>query len=96
MLQVYLINTLIFTAILLLIVLIVGAVQLVLILIDARRATKEVMAKVQVVTSAIDLASLFFGGLSGAHKRYEKSTLLALAAGLKKGLQVLFKRKGGE
>lgn len=102
MLQIYLINILIFTAIILLIALIVAVVQIVLILIDARQTTKELKTKLQSVFSVIDLATMFLGGLEGAKRRLikqaipDQSTMVAFAAGLKKGLAVLFKGKGGE
>lgn len=98
MLQSYLINALFFCGILLLLALTVGAVQLILILLDIRRMAKEIKEKVKIVTSFFDILSLFMGGLEGAKKRIGKklvpggSTLLAFSAGLKKALQVFLKK----
>jgi len=98
MLQTYLINGLFFCGILLLIVLIVAIVQIVLILFGVRQMTKEIQKKVLALTSAIDIISLFMGGLEGAKKRLkkkldpDKSTLVAFISGLKRGLQVLFNK----
>lgn len=92
MLQYYLVNILIFCAILLLIVLIVGAIQLVLMAIDIRKMTDEVKNKVLAITSLFDIVSLVIGGLDIAKRKIPIShNLTAFAAGLKKALQVLFK-----
>jgi hypothetical protein len=94
--QVYLMNSLIFCAILLLIVLIVGAVQLTLIMIDLRRTVSDVTDKVRAVTSLLEIVTSLAGVLDLSKGRFGrklpgKSTLIAFAAGLKKGLNVLFK-----
>lgn len=98
MLQNYLIDALILCGILLLIALTVGAVQLIIILLDFRRMANEIKEKIKVLTSFLDIVSLFMGGLEGAKKRIGKklvpggSTLLAFSAGLKKALQVFLKK----
>lgn len=99
-----LVNILIFCGILLLIALVVTTVQGILILVDVRRTTKQVTKKLLALTSALDIIGLFLGGMEGAKKRIhhkfnpEKSTFVAFAAGLKKGLQVLLNKEeeGGE
>ena len=102
MFQVYLINALIFCGIVILIALIVAMVQIILILLDVRRMTKEIKKKLFALTSLFDILSLLFGGFEGAKKRFKKKlkfdqpTLMAFMGGLKKGLEVLFKSKGGE
>ncbi len=102
MLQYYLINVLIFTGIILLIALIVAAVQGILILIDVRKTAKEIKTKITVLTSALDIVSLFLGGVEGAKHRFikkvapNKTTILAFISGVKKGLSVLMSSKGGE
>lgn len=102
MIQYYLINVLIFTGIILLIALIVAAVQVILILIDARKTAKEITAKIAVLTSAIDIVSFFLGGVEGAKHRFlkkvapNKTTIMAFVSGVKKGLSVLTKDKGGD
>jgi hypothetical protein len=58
MLQTWLLNGLIFCSILLLIVLIVGAVQLVMILIDVRRTTGTVTEKVRAVASLLGQSTM--------------------------------------
>ena len=95
--QIYLVNSLIFCAILLLIAFIVGTVLLIIILIDVRRSVREVTAKVHAVTSLIDIATMLVGALDMAKGRLGekmpgKGTAVAFAAGLKKGLEVLFKK----
>jgi uncharacterized protein YoxC len=97
MMNAYLINILLFCAILLLIAFIVGTVLLVLIIIDVRRTVKEVTAKVHAVTSLIDIVTMLAGAVDMAKGRLGKklpgkSTAAAFAAGLKKGLEVLFKK----
>ncbi|KPJ64998.1 hypothetical protein AMJ44_11535 [candidate division WOR-1 bacterium DG_54_3] len=100
--QEILINVLIFCGILLLVALIVAMVQIILIMVDIRRMTKEIKKKVYALTSLFDIVSLLFGGVEGAKKRFkkklspDKSTIVAFMGGLKKGLQVLLGRKGGE
>ena len=94
--QVYLVNSLIFCAILLLIVLIVGAVQLALIMIDLRRTVSDVTDKVRAVTSLLEIVTSLAGVFDLSKGRFGrklpgKPTLIAFAAGLKKGLNVLFK-----
>jgi hypothetical protein len=97
-----LINILVFCGILLLIALIVAAVQGILILLDVRRAEKEVMKKVAMVSSAVDIVSIVAGGVGGAKKVIGKkissdgSTITAFMAGLKKGLEVFFAKGGKE
>jgi LytS/YehU family sensor histidine kinase len=97
MLQTYLINILLFCAILLLIAFIVGTVQLIIILIDVRRSVKEVTEKVNAITSLFDIVTVFSGAFGLAKGKLSgrmpgKTTLTAFAAGLKKGLEVLFKK----
>lgn len=93
-----LINILIFCGIVLLIALTVAVVQVVIMMIDINRMTKEIKKKILALTSVIDIITLLFGGLSGAKKTLkkklnpDKSTLVAFIAGLKKGLQVLLKK----
>lgn len=58
MLQTYLINGLIFCGILLLIVMIVGAVQVVIILIDVRKTTGTVTEKVRAVASLLSQSTV--------------------------------------
>jgi hypothetical protein len=53
MMQAYLVNTLIFCTILLVIALVVGAVQLILILVDVRKMTHEVKEKVMFLTGQV-------------------------------------------
>ena len=53
MLQEYLINILIFCAIILIIALIVGSIQLILILFDVRKMTRELKDKVVSVASSV-------------------------------------------
>ncbi|MDD5382979.1 MAG: hypothetical protein PHH60_04925 [Candidatus Margulisbacteria bacterium] len=94
MLQVYLINTLIFCSVLLLLALIVGAIQLIMILVDVRKMTHEIKEKFMIVTSVFDIVSLIVGGLGSAKKKFknaDSSTIVGVVAGIKKGLQVLFK-----
>ena len=98
MLQTYLVNILLFCGILLLIAFIVIAVQIVIVMLDVRRMSNEVKKKIQVLTSIFDIVTLLIGGLGEAKKRVVRtvspndSTMVAFAAGLKKGLEVLFKR----
>lgn len=95
-----LINILIFCGIILLIALTVAAVQAILILMDMRRAEKEIMKKVSLISSAVDIVSIVTGGVGGAKKVIGKklssdgSTLNAFVAGLKKGLEVFFEKGG--
>lgn len=101
MLQTYLINILIFAGIILLLVLVVAAIQMILILLEARRAAKELKAKVAVITSAIDVVSMVLGGVEGAKARIIKNlipgkkNINALVAGVKKGVSVLVQGKKG-
>ncbi|MCU0641529.1 MAG: hypothetical protein MUC35_05515 [Candidatus Margulisbacteria bacterium] len=53
MVQTYLINLLIFCTILLVIALVVGAVQLIMILVDVRKMTHEVKEKVMFLTGSV-------------------------------------------
>jgi CHASE3 domain sensor protein len=97
MLQAYLINILLFCAVLLLIVFIVGTVQLVIILIDVRKTTREVTEKVRAITSLLDIVSILFGALNMTKGKIKdkipgKSTLFALVSGLKKGLETLLRK----
>lgn len=97
MLQTYLLNILIFCAILLLIAFVVGTVLLVIILIDVKRSVREVTEKVRAVTSLIDVVTMLAGAVDLAKGRLGKklpgkSTLVAFTAGLKKGLEVLLKK----
>lgn len=100
--QTYLINILIFCGVILLLALTVAAVQSIIILVDVRRAAREVKLKIIAVTSLIDIVSLVLGGMDLAKGRIGRkfankgSTIIALVAGLKKGMQVLFNPKGGE
>ena len=102
MIQAYLINILIFCAIILLIVIIVGAVQAVIVMIDVRRSTKEVTKKVRAITSALDIVALLFGGLGRGKKKAQsrliapdEATIVPYIAGVKKALQVLLKKREG-
>jgi hypothetical protein len=63
MMQTYLVNTLIFCTILLVIALVVGAVQLIFILVDVRKMTREVKDKV------LFFANSVFGSLAVGIKR---------------------------
>ena len=97
MLQTYLINILLFCAVLLLIVFIVGTVQLVIILIDVRKTAREVTEKVRAITSLLDIVSILFGALNMTKGKIKdkipgKSTLFALVSGLKKGLETLLSK----
>lgn len=98
MIQTYLINSLIFCGILLIIVLIVGAVQITLLLIDLRKTTKDVKDKIYLFLSIFDIFTLIFGGLKGVKQRLgnkvtaDSSNLVGLVAGLKKAFQVLIKK----
>lgn len=97
MLQTYLIYALIVCAIVLLVVLIVAAVQLVMIISDLRRVEREVADKVRAVSSILDVVSFLTGSFDVARsainrKMPGKFTLVAFAAGLKKGLDVLLKK----
>ncbi|MDD5594274.1 MAG: hypothetical protein PHG97_06010 [Candidatus Margulisbacteria bacterium] len=97
MMQTYLLNILIFCAILLLIAFVVGTVLLIIILIDVKRSVREVTEKVRAVTSLIDVVTMLAGAVDLAKGRLGKklpgqSTLVAFAAGLKKGLEVLLKK----
>ncbi len=58
MLQTYLLNSLIFCGILLLIVLIVGAVQIVIILIDLRKTTGSVTEKIRAVATLLSASTV--------------------------------------
>ena len=107
MLQSYLINILFGCLIVLVLALIVGAIQMAVILIDIRKVTGETKAKVLSAMSVVDVASVFFSGLVQRRRWKKKAAeeeaeegegsdyLAAAIAGLKKGLQVFFK-KGGE
>ena len=100
MFQTYLINTLIFCVILLLLAITVGAVQLALIMFDVRQMEKEARKKFMAVLSVFDVVTLLLGGLGGLKKRIQKnvapdrSTFVALIAGIKKGLQVFLRKEG--
>lgn len=96
MIQMYLANILIFCGILLLLALTVAVVQGIVILIDVRRVSREVTNKVLAITSLFDIVTMLVGGLGEAKKRVGKkmdsNTVVAFAAGLKKAVQVLFKK----
>ena len=96
MIQMYLTNILIFCGILLLLALTVAVVQGIIILIDVRRVSREVTNKVLAITSLFDIVTMLVGGLGEAKKRVGKkmdsNTVVAFAAGLKKAVQVLFKK----
>ena len=100
MFQTYLINTLIFCVILLLLAITVGAVQMALIMFDVRQMEKEARKKFMAVLSVFDVVTLLLGGLGGLKKRIQKnvapdrSTFVALIAGIKKGLQVFLRKEG--
>lgn len=93
--QIYLINTLIGCGIALLIALTIAVIQVIAVLLDIRHTTNAIKKKVNAVISAIDVVSGFFGGMERAKKRTKKnvapnkSTLIAFAAGIKEGLEVL-------
>ncbi|MFA6549246.1 MAG: hypothetical protein WCT39_04870 [Candidatus Margulisiibacteriota bacterium] len=89
----YLINILIFCGILLLIALTVAVVQGIIILIDIQRTTREVKKKIEIFTSLFDIATMVLGGVGKMKSRaMEKSTMVAVVAGIKKSLQILFKK----
>lgn len=96
MMQMYLTNILVFCGILLLLALTVAVVQGIVILIDVRRVSREVTNKVLAITSLFDIVTMLVGGLGEAKKRVGKkmdsNTVVAFAAGLKKAVQVLFKK----
>jgi len=94
MIYTYLMNTLIFCAILLLLALIVGAVQLSIIMVDVRKMTREVKNKFMAVSSVLDIVGLVIGGLASSRKKGapDGATVAGFAAGLKKALKVLFKK----
>ena len=97
MLQTYLVNILIFCAILLLLVFVVAMVQIVIVLIDIRKTTKTITEKIQVVSSLFDIVTMLTGAFDLAHGRLKnnlpgKSTISALVAGIKKGLEVFLKK----
>ena len=102
MIQTYLVNILLFSAILLLLTLTIGAVQIVLILLDLRKTATELKKKLEVFTSMLDIATLLFGGLNSAKRRVASkfsangSVLLAFVAGFKKALKILFNKKGDD
>ncbi|MFC1511088.1 hypothetical protein ACFL5U_01720 [Candidatus Margulisiibacteriota bacterium] len=97
-----LINLLIFCGIILLLAITVGVVQGIIVMIDVRRTTKKVTKKVEAVTSIIDIGALLLGGVDGAKKRMQnqlapsKDNIVALIGGIKRGLQVLFKKDNGD
>jgi|GEM_PF-1370227 len=99
MLETYLINILLFCGIALLITLTVAVIQGIIILVDIRHTSKEVKKKLYSLTSVIDVVSVLMGGMESAKKRLKKkmtpskSTMIAFAAGVKKGLEVLLKPK---
>ena len=72
MLYAYLINILIGCAILLLIALTVSVIMLICILNDARQVSKECKDKFLVLTSVVDIASVFLNGLGLFKKRVKK------------------------
>jgi len=80
MLKIYLFNILIFCGILLLLALTVAVVQMALILVDIKKVVGETRKKALALVSAIDIASLKIG-------------LIALAAGLRRLFQVLFRKR---
>ena len=98
MMQLYLINALIFCGIILLLVLIVGAIQVALLLLDVRKTTREVKDKIYTVLSLFDIFSLIFGGLKSVKHRLgsklakDSPNLVGFIAGLKKALQVLLNK----
>ncbi|MFH1387260.1 MAG: hypothetical protein ABIH50_06315 [bacterium] len=93
MIQTYLINILLFCGILLLLSLTVAVIQGILIFIDIRKMTHEVKEKVLAVTSVLDILTAFLGGLGiMKSKLSSESTIIGFAAGLKKALQILFKK----
>ncbi len=85
MVQIYLINILIFCAILLLIAFVVGMIQLILILVDVRRVSREISKKVVAFTGIFDVLTLLIKGFAAGKS-------LPFIAGLKKALQVLVKK----
>jgi hypothetical protein len=90
--QVYLINILFFCLILLVLALTVGALQMVLILIDVRKTSSEISSKVRMVASLFDIVTMLVGGMGTAKRKMNDSSLAAFAAGLKKSFEVLFKK----
>jgi hypothetical protein len=97
MFQIYLVNALIFCVILLVIALVVGAIYLIMILADVRKMTGEIKNKFLAVASVLDIVAMVIGGLGGAKKKFQStdsSTFVAFMSGLKKALQVFFKKEG--
>jgi hypothetical protein len=94
--QVYLINILIGCGIALLIALTIAVIQIIAILYDIRSTTKAIKKKIDAVMAAIDFVGNVFGGFERAKKKIKKkmapneSIMIAFAAGVKKGLEVMF------
>lgn len=93
-----LINSLVFCGIIFLIALIVATIMVIMILLDIRRTTKEVREKVTAIASILDIVGLLFGGMGTIKKKLgsnlgtNSAAITGFAAGLKKALQVLFKK----
>ncbi|MBI5698896.1 hypothetical protein HZC35_01120 [Candidatus Saganbacteria bacterium] len=92
-------NIMWFSLILLLLALTGAVIQVVIILLDVRSATKDLKKKLKSLTSVLDIATMLMGGLEGIKRRAikqaipSKATLVGFFAGVKKGMQVLM---GGE
>jgi hypothetical protein len=93
-----LINVLVFSGILLLLAITIAVVQGILILLDVKRTTREFTKKLQLITNALDIVTMLFSGFAGAKKKIgskldpSEPTGAAFIAGLKRALQVLFKK----
>ncbi|MEA3494310.1 MAG: hypothetical protein U9R38_08025 [Candidatus Margulisiibacteriota bacterium] len=68
-------------------------IQGIVILIDIRHASKELKNKLYTVTSMVDVVSLLIGRMEGAKKRISENSIVAFAAGVKKGLKVLLRNR---
>ncbi|MFA6170807.1 MAG: hypothetical protein WCW67_06315 [Candidatus Margulisiibacteriota bacterium] len=87
-----LINILIFCGVLLLLAMTVAMVQIVLILLDVRKMSCEIRAKVLAITSLLDAVTMIFGAFGGSKKKWTKNTTIAaFVGGLRKGLNVFLK-----
>lgn len=105
MMEIYLKNILWFVLIIFVGTLIFAVVQIILILLDirntakdAKKMLKDIEIRVRALTSLLDVVSMVFGGIEEAKRKVmdrtlSASNLSAYAAGLKKGVKVLF---GGE
>ena len=96
--QEYMILLLTTAGVALMIALTIAVVQIVMMLISVRRTGNEVKKKAASILSAVDIASVVLGGITGAKKRIGKaipykSTVAALAGGVKKSMNVFLNKK---